>query len=39
MALLEIERAFKGFGPKWNRTEVLSDINLEVEKGEFVAIL
>jgi nitrate/nitrite transport system ATP-binding protein len=39
MALLEIERAFKGFGPKWDRTEVLADINLEVEEGEFVAIV
>lgn len=39
MALLEIERAFKGFGPKWNRTEVLADINIEVEEGEFVAIV
>ncbi len=39
MALLEIERAYKGFGPKWNRTEVLADINLEVEAGEFVAIV
>src|SRR5476651_903692 len=39
MAFLEIERAFKGYGPKWNRTEVLSDINLEVEEGEFVAIV
>ena len=39
MSLLEIERAFKGFGPKWDRTEVLADINLEVEEGEFVAIV
>jgi len=39
MAFLEIERAFKGYGPKWNRTEVLADINLEVEEGEFVAIV
>ena len=39
MAFLEIERAFKGYGPKWNRTEVLSDINLEVQEGEFVAIV
>ena len=39
MAFLEIERAYKGFGPKWNRTEVLADINLEVEQGEFVAIV
>jgi len=39
MPLLEIERAFKGYGPKWDRTEVLADINLEVEVGEFVAIV
>lgn len=39
MAFLEIERGYKGYGPKWNRSEVLSDINLEVEKGEFVAIV
>ena len=39
MAFLEIERAYKGYGPKENRTEVLADINLEVEKGEFVAIV
>jgi nitrate/nitrite transport system ATP-binding protein len=39
MAFLEIERAFKGYGPKWDRSEVLADINLEVEEGEFVAIV
>ena len=39
MAFLEIERAYKGYGPKWDRTEVLADINLEVEVGEFVAIV
>lgn len=38
-ALLEISRADKGYGPGWNRTEVLADINLEVERGEFVAIV
>ena len=38
-AFLEIERAYKSYGPKGNRTEVLADINLEVEKGEFVAIV
>ena len=36
---LEIERASKGFGPAWDRTEVLTDVNLEVERGEFVAIV
>ena len=39
MALLEISRADKGYGPKWDRTEVLADINLEVERGEFIAIV
>jgi nitrate/nitrite transport system ATP-binding protein len=39
MALLEIKQAAKGYGPKWNRTEVLADINLTIEKGEFVAIV
>ena len=38
-AFLEISRADKGYGPKWNRTEVLTDINLEVERGEFIAIV
>jgi nitrate/nitrite transport system ATP-binding protein len=37
--LLEIKNAAKGYGPKWNRTEVLADINLMIEKGEFVAIV
>lgn len=39
MPFLEIERASKGFGPEWDRTHVLEDINLEIEKGEFVAIV
>ncbi len=39
MPLLEIERAYKNYGPKWERTEVLADINLEIERGEFVAIV
>ena len=39
MAFLEISRADKGYGPAWDRTEVLADINLEVERGEFVAIV
>jgi len=39
MAFLEIDRASKSYGPAWDRTEVLSDINLQVERGEFVAIV
>ena len=38
-AFLEISRADKGYGPAWNRTEVLADINLEVERGEFISIV
>ena len=33
MSFLKIDRADKGYGPAWNRAEVLSDINLEVERG------
>ena len=39
MAFLEISRADKGYGQAWNRTDVLADINLEVERGEFIAIV
>ena len=39
MSYLEIDRAYKNFGPAWDRTEVLSDINLQVERGEFIAIV
>src|SRR2546421_8646061 len=39
MALLELVNVGKGFGPRGKRTEVLDDINLEVAKGEFVAIV
>ena len=39
MPLLEMKGVSKGFGPKGNRTEVLRDINLTVEEGEFVAIV
>jgi len=39
MAFLEIKQACKGFGEGLNRTEVLSDINLTVQEGEFIAIL
>jgi nitrate/nitrite transport system ATP-binding protein len=39
MSFLIIDRAYKGFGPAWDRTEVLADVNLEVERGEFVAIV
>jgi len=37
--LLEVTNVSKGFGPAGQRTEVLEAINLEVEAGEFVAII
>ena len=39
MPLIEIKGASKGFGPPGNRTEVLKNINLTVEEGEFVVIV
>jgi nitrate/nitrite transport system ATP-binding protein len=39
MAFLELKNVSKGFGPASSRTEVLRDINLEIEQGEFVAIV
>jgi nitrate/nitrite transport system ATP-binding protein len=39
MAFLELRGVSKGYGGKAARTEVLADINLEVARGEFVAIV
>lgn len=39
MSFLELTNVSKGFGPSGNRTEVLSNINLKIEQGEFVAIV
>ena len=39
MPLLEIKGVSKGFGPAKERMEVLHDLHLEVEQGEFVAII
>ncbi len=39
MAYLEMINVNKGFGPATNRTEVLTDVNLKVEKNEFVAVI
>src|SRR4051794_28953377 len=39
MAFLELSNVSKGYGATSARTEVLSDINLKIEKGEFVAIV
>jgi nitrate/nitrite transport system ATP-binding protein len=37
--LLQIEGLCKGYGPEGARTEVLHDVNLTIEEGEFVAIV
>jgi nitrate/nitrite transport system ATP-binding protein len=39
MAYLELKSVSKSFGSNGSRTEVLQDINISVEKGEFVAIV
>ena len=39
MTLLEVKNLCKGFGPKGRRTEVLEDITLDVQPGEFLAII
>ena len=39
MPFLELKQVSKSFGPRGARTEVLRDINLTIERGEFVAIV
>jgi nitrate/nitrite transport system ATP-binding protein len=39
MAFLKLDNVSKGFGPPERRTEVLRDIDLDVDEGEFVAIV
>ncbi len=39
MALLELRNVGKSYGAGATRTEVLRDIDLEIEKGEFVAVV
>ena len=39
MAYIELNNVSVGFGSGTNRAEVLQDVNLHMEKGEFVAIL
>jgi nitrate/nitrite transport system ATP-binding protein len=39
MPFLEVQQVSKGYGPAGQRTEVLDDINLAIEEGEFVAIV
>jgi len=36
---MQVDSVDVGFGPASQRTEVLSDINLEIQKNEFVAII
>jgi nitrate/nitrite transport system ATP-binding protein len=38
-AFLSLKGVSKGFGPQGSRTEVLRNIHLSIEKGEFVAIV
>ncbi|MCC6234930.1 MAG: ABC transporter ATP-binding protein [Verrucomicrobiales bacterium] len=39
MAFLQLQGVSKGFGSGPTRTEVLRDLHLDIEKGEFVAIV
>ena len=39
MAYLELKNIYKTYGDGANQTEVLTDINLSIEEGEFVAIV
>lgn len=39
MPFLALQGVSKGFGPAHHRTEVLHDVHLHLEKGEFVAIV
>ncbi|ABG59233.1 ABC transporter ATP-binding protein [Cytophaga hutchinsonii] len=39
MALLELRNVSKGYGTGSNRTEVLKNINLTIEEGEFIAVV
>lgn len=39
MPILEASQIYKSYGSKQNRQEVLRDIDLQVEKGEFVGIM
>lgn len=38
-SILSFKNVFKGYGQGAERTEVLTDINLDIEDGEFIAIL
>src|SRR5260221_13565546 len=39
MSFLELRNVCKGYGPAGKRTDVLRDVNLTVDRGEFVAIV
>ena len=39
MATLELKGVSKGYGHGAERTQVLSDVNLSIDKGEFVALV
>ncbi|MBI1313194.1 ATP-binding cassette domain-containing protein [bacterium] len=39
MAFIELDNVSLGFGPDGDRTEVLTDVCLEVEENEFVAVI
>jgi nitrate/nitrite transport system ATP-binding protein len=39
MAFIELSGVCKGYGPAGERTEVLEDVNLSIEKGELVSIV
>jgi nitrate/nitrite transport system ATP-binding protein len=39
MAILELKGVSKGYGQGSDRTQVLSDIDLRIDKGEFVALV
>jgi nitrate/nitrite transport system ATP-binding protein len=39
MAFVELSKVYKGYGTTSARSEVLRDVNLEIEQGEFVAIV
>ena len=39
MAFLEVTNVSKGYGRAWKRADVLRDINLTIDEGEFVAII
>jgi len=39
VSFLELKNVSKGYGSNGSRTEVLKDVNLSIEKGEFVAIV